>query len=118
NHAVTPPNVEFYELRVPPKKSEPFMSAIAKLEPEEMFQYATHQVRKGDNIGAIARRYGVASSEIVSLNNIKSARSLKVGSVLLLPIPVGAEPPRSSYVQRVSPKASFASTSPLSGVAP
>lgn len=104
NHAVTPPNAKKYEIRVPAKKSEVFMAAIENLEPEEMFQYATHQVRRGDTISAIGRRYNVPQAEVMSLNNIRSSRHLKVGQVLLLPIPAGAERPSRQYADRTSPK--------------
>lgn len=115
NHAVTPPGTDSYDLRVPAKKSESFMAAIDKLEPEEMFQYASHQVRKGDSVRAIARRYAVPAADILALNNLKSS-SVRVGTVLLLPLPLGAEPPkpvrdRQAFAQRVARKASPASAS-------
>jgi membrane-bound lytic murein transglycosylase D len=112
NHAVTPPNTDSYELRVPAKAAQQFMAAVESLAPEDTLQYASHQVKKGDNLSSIARRYGVPSSEIVSLNSLRNARSLRVGQVLILPIPVGAEPPQRSYSQRVARKSA---SSELSG---
>jgi membrane-bound lytic murein transglycosylase D len=109
NHAVTPPNSETYELRVPARRAEQFLAAVESLGPEDAIQYASHQVRRGESIGKIARRYGVSSSEIASLNNLPNPKALKVGQSLLLPIPLGAEPPQRAYSQRVARKGSSSS---------
>lgn len=38
-----------------------------------------HRIRKGDTLGAIARRYGLSVSKICSLNNITPKSTLRVG---------------------------------------
>lgn len=91
NHAVTPPNETQYELRVPTGASEKFLVAFNSLGPAEFFQYATHKIRRGDTISHIARNYGVSQSEIFRLNKIKSARSLRPGQTLILPVPKGVK---------------------------
>ncbi len=91
NHPVTPPNEKRYELKVPNGASEKFLVALNSLGPEEIFQYASHEVRRGDTLSQIARTYRVPQNEIVRLNNIKSAQSLRPGQTLILPIPQGVQ---------------------------
>jgi len=46
-------------------------------------EYVLYTVRKGDNFWTIAKKFpGVSNSDIMKLNNIKAANSLKVGQVL------------------------------------
>ena len=45
-----------------------------------------YKVRRGDTIGAIARRFGVRQREIVALNGLRSAHRIRVGQVLELPV--------------------------------
>jgi membrane-bound lytic murein transglycosylase D len=53
---------------------------IASAEKNEFIYYT---VRKGDNFWSIAKKFpGVSNHEIMKLNNIKAANSLKVGQVL------------------------------------
>ena len=44
-----------------------------------------YKVRRGDTVGAIARRYGVSQNEIVALNNLRSRNQIRVGQMLELP---------------------------------
>lgn len=49
----------------------------------EKGEYILYTVRKGDNFWSIAKKFpGVSNVEIMRINNIKEARSLKVGQVL------------------------------------
>ncbi len=45
-----------------------------------------YKVRRGDTIGAIARKFGVRQSEIVALNGLRSAHRIRVGQTLELPV--------------------------------
>ena len=42
-------------------------------------------VRSGDSVGAIAKRYGISSKEIVDLNKLSDPNKLRVGQKLVLP---------------------------------
>ncbi len=44
----------------------------------------THIVRRGENIGFIASKYGMKSSELMKVNKIKNPRKLKVGQKLVI----------------------------------
>lgn len=44
--------------------------------------YATHKVAKGESPAVIAKKYGMKTSELLSLNNITDPRKLKIGQEL------------------------------------
>jgi LysM repeat protein len=49
----------------------------------EKNEFVYYTVRKGDNFWTIAKKFpGVSNNEIMKINNIKAANSLKVGQVL------------------------------------
>lgn len=48
-------------------------------------QVATHTVKRGDNLGAIATRFGVTLDSIISMNGIKTASRVAAGTVLKIP---------------------------------
>lgn len=43
-----------------------------------------HSVRNGETLGAIAKRYGVSTRQLMALNHLKSAKRIKKGQVLLV----------------------------------
>jgi LysM repeat protein len=43
---------------------------------------AYHRVKRGDNLGSIARRYGVPISQITRLNGISTRTILRIGQNL------------------------------------
>lgn len=45
----------------------------------------TYVVKKGDSVWLIAKKYGVSSDALIKANNIKNAKSLKVGQKLSIP---------------------------------
>ena len=48
-----------------------------------------HKVRTGDNLGKIARMYGVSVKDIQSANHLKNTR-IRQGQTLLIPLPASA----------------------------
>jgi peptidoglycan endopeptidase LytE len=44
----------------------------------------THTIKKGDTLERIAKKYSVSVNEIKRLNNIKDARKLRIGTVLII----------------------------------
>lgn len=46
---------------------------------------STYKVKKGDTLGAIARKYNVKIDTIISFNTIENVRNIKVGKVLDIP---------------------------------
>lgn len=86
----TPPEVDNYELRLPVGSRAEFETKFAQLPKEQRASYARHQLKKGDTLLALARRYNTRVDDIVSLNQIKNPRSLSVGTELILPLQAGA----------------------------
>lgn len=66
---------------VPTVKKDSSSVKPAKQATENEFVY--YKVRKGDNFWSIAKKFpGVSNQEIMKLNNIKAANSLKIGQIL------------------------------------
>lgn len=86
----TPPETDNYELRLPVGSRAEFATKFAQLPKEQRASYARHQLKKGDTLLALARRYNTRVDDIVSLNQIKNPRSLSVGTELILPLQAGA----------------------------
>lgn len=49
------------------------------------FVTESYTVRKGDSLGSIASRFGIAIDTVVSINGIQSARGLRIGTELKIP---------------------------------
>lgn len=59
--------------------------AIASLPLPKTLVVGSYTVRKGDTLASVAKRFGLAVDTIVSMNGIKSARSLSQGRELKIP---------------------------------
>lgn len=98
----TPPS-RTHELAVPREAHARVADALKRVpqrrEPAPSIQTAsgqqqrTHKVRRGETVSAIARRYGVSESELMTHNKIRSARSLREHQVLRIP---GGAPQRAT----------------------
>ncbi len=80
------PNYE-YLLRVPPGYGEQTIACLNELPswiPPEA-TYGWHIVKKGENLGLIARRYRTTVSAIVRLNNLKNSSLIYPGQRLKIP---------------------------------
>ena len=55
--------------------------------------YVDYTVKKGDTLGAIAKRYKTTVSTLVKLNSIKNANLIRVGQVLRVPSDTTVKPP-------------------------
>lgn len=85
----TPPDYPDYELKLPKGKKNLFLDSYARI-PEnerytEKYEYSRYRVRKGDTLASIARRFGVDSKELASVNNLKVSRKLR-GRILAIPV--------------------------------
>ncbi|MGB4572376.1 MAG: peptidoglycan DD-metalloendopeptidase family protein [Rectinemataceae bacterium] len=50
-----------------------------------MLQMKSYTVRSGDSIASVAKRFGIRQDTVISLNNLKTAASFKVGLNLRIP---------------------------------
>jgi membrane-bound lytic murein transglycosylase D len=76
-----------YDLRVPAEHAEGAGAKIAELpewKPPRPL-YVTHRVRRGQTLGALARRYGTTVEAIQRANGLRSAHRLRVGQRLRIP---------------------------------
>lgn len=82
----TPPG-RGYQVKIPEGTRETFLANFAKLDPSERITFRRHEVRSGETISTIARRYGIKKEPLMELNDIRSARYLRAGSSLIIPLP-------------------------------
>ena len=85
-HQTTPP-LKGYRLRV--HSQDAVNNILAAIESGDIGKYRgfkTYAVRRGDTLSGVASRFGVAANPIMALNGISSARRLRPGQVLILPI--------------------------------
>jgi membrane-bound lytic murein transglycosylase D len=77
-----------FDLRLPAGREEALLAQIGAL-PEwtpPAPQYAIHRVRSGDTLSRIAARYHSSVSAIMRANNLRSAKRLRVGQRLRVPL--------------------------------
>jgi membrane-bound lytic murein transglycosylase D len=79
----TPPSGS-HALAVPAEAQAKLADAL-KVVAQKRETVASHKVRKGETIAQLAKKYGVGQDELMRLNKIRSAKSLKVGQTLKLP---------------------------------
>ena len=74
------------ELLVPAAARQQCEEVLAELPASKRMRYARHQVRRGDTLIAIARRYGVPVELLRSTNGLRGAL-IRPGDDLLVPVP-------------------------------
>jgi membrane-bound lytic murein transglycosylase D len=84
-----------YDLRVPASYGEKCLACIASLPQYIPPDVVTdrYTVRRGDNLGAIARRYRTSVDALVRLNSLRSRTLIYPGQVLRVPSRGGVEIP-------------------------
>ncbi|MCE9667474.1 LysM peptidoglycan-binding domain-containing protein [Myxococcus stipitatus] len=78
-----------YKLRLPSGTATRFAEGFKKISPAERLTFRMHKVKRGDTLSQIAERYGSATEAILQMNRLKSARTLKLGAELVIPVPAG-----------------------------
>jgi membrane-bound lytic murein transglycosylase D len=73
-----------HRLQLPLEVAEDFALAVAALDPSELVRWHRHQVRSGDTLGGIARRYKTTVAVLQSVNDL-SGTQIRVGSHLMVP---------------------------------
>jgi membrane-bound lytic murein transglycosylase D len=77
-----------YALRVPPGKTEVVLASLDSLpkwSPPKV-EYVTHRVRRGETLSLIALRYRTSVQRILSANNLRSGKLLRVGQRIKIPM--------------------------------
>lgn len=87
---VTPPRP--FQLRLPPERVERFQTALAQVPEEERLAVAVHTVQPGETLAKVAKRYGVTTGVLRTVNRLRS-NSVKPGTELAVPIGPAASDP-------------------------
>lgn len=82
----TPPTGEEYKLKIPRGSGSKFTLAYQRLPESARSNRAVHIVKKGETIALIARRYGLSTNHLRTLNNLKKSSNLAVGQTVFVPI--------------------------------
>lgn len=77
-----------HRLIVPVGKKSALIPKLASLPAEKRMRWARYQIRKGDTLGQIARRYGVSVRAIQTANKL-SGTLIRAGHALLIPVSSG-----------------------------
>lgn len=85
----TPPGVKDYVLRVPLGSAGQVENLYAQLPRDQRASYHRHQIKKGDTLQVLARKYRIEVDDIIALNNIKNPRAIQIGTNLILPLKEG-----------------------------
>ena len=93
-----------YALHVPKGAGDLLMSALESIPPEHREAWRMHRVAAGDTLAGIGKRYGVAVSGIVSLNNLQSTGTVE-GDRLVIPATLRAEAAGEPHGERRRKKA-------------
>ncbi len=88
-YGVTPPGRKA-TLRVPAGRGAEVSAWLAGLPRSERLSYAHYKVEKGDHLSGIARRYGSSVDAIKDFNHIANVKFLRLGQVLVIPVPASA----------------------------
>lgn len=75
-----------HRLLIPINKADVFRQRLAKLPDSDRLQRQRHKIRRGDNLGLIAKKYGSSVYSIRQINNLASSR-IYPGKYLIIPPP-------------------------------
>lgn len=85
----TPPGVSNYQLQIPFGSAGQVRALYDQLPRDQRTSYHRHQIKSGDTLQMIARKYKIRVDDIVALNKIKNPRALQLGHNLILPLKEG-----------------------------
>lgn len=80
----TPPDNEAYELRIPEGKRDTALRNLPRVHAVVSTSFKTHEVRKGESIDSICKRYGIAKTVLLKANTLGTS-SVRTGQVLRIP---------------------------------
>jgi membrane-bound lytic murein transglycosylase D len=94
---VTPPHVDKYALRIPAGKKETFLANFAAVPAEQKIKWERHEVRKGENLASLAKKYNTTPDAIRDINGLKKNR-VAPGKHLLIPIDINGKAQDAGYL--------------------
>ena len=81
----TPPNHPHYQIKLPAGSDEVFLANYSQVPPDKRVSWLRHQVRSGETLSQIARRYRTTVSAICQANNIRNSHFIRKGSLIIIP---------------------------------
>ncbi len=85
----TPPGEQNYQLHVPFGTAVQIMEQYAQLPVEDRASYSRYQMKSGDTLLGLAKKYHIQVDDIITLNKIKNPRAIQIGTNLILPLKEG-----------------------------
>ena len=83
----TPPDFEGgYPLKIPKGSLEQFAAQMQNIPESARRTFLVHEVRKGETLSRIARKYGVTIYDLADANNISTKSKLYIGVPLRIPV--------------------------------
>ena len=108
----TPPDQGTWILNIPENTRDQFLENYAKVPNDQKLTWIHHQIRSGETLSQIARKYGVTVTEIKRFNKIRGS-FIRAGHSLVIPVPQNksyarqlakvSSPSYSSYTRRRKP---------------
>lgn len=87
----TPPKLQSYQINLPLGTKDNFLAAYAELPVAERRDYKVHKLAKGETLKGLAKQYRLSVNDILQANSLSTAKSVKVGRTLAIPLRAGAE---------------------------
>ena len=81
----TPPQRN-YTLRIPVGTRDEFLAVYEKMDKHQASRWQSYKVQRKDNLGSIARKFGISISSIKKANRLRSNR-IHQGQTLMIPLP-------------------------------
>lgn len=81
----TPPDQPTYKIRIPADKKEPFLQNLSSIPKEERWSFRIYNIKRGDTLSRIAKRFGLSASVIYTLNPEIKETGLIPGQKIKLP---------------------------------
>ncbi len=83
---ITPPFTENYKIRLPLSIKDNFIINYEIIENEIKEGFVYYEFKQGDKLKTIADFYNISTKNILSANNIKNEKKIKIGEKLIIPI--------------------------------
>jgi membrane-bound lytic murein transglycosylase D len=87
----TPPKLQSYEINLPLGTKDDFLAAYAELPATQRRDYKAHKVAKGETLKGLAKHYRLSVNDILQANSLSTAKAVKVGRTLVIPLRAGVE---------------------------
>lgn len=99
---ITPPDDAEFELILPKGYADTFNDKVASLPESDRVLWRHHEVKKGETLSVIARKYSLTVNDLTQANNITVQKPIKVGQALLIPMSGAVKAPVATASARTT----------------